>query len=127
MQATIGSHDVRLSGDVVVGKLRDSFTVEHARDYFAFLQGVQDKIGPFFILTDISELKGMDASARRWMTDQSQEFKCRGAAMYGASLTSRTVITLLLRALALFRPSIVPMTFTKNEQEAQAWLDSLRP
>lgn len=127
MQVNIGGHTFAVHEDVVKCKLQGDFAVQHARELFVLLEQVQADQSSFVILADISEMGTIDAAARRWMALESRRFACRATAMYGASLTARTVITLLLRSLALFQPTLMPMYFAKTEPEARLWLDRQRP
>ena len=127
MQVAIGGHTFLVEGDVLQCMLQGDFTAQHARELFVLLEQVQADEGSFVILADISQMGTIDAAARRWMALESRRFACRATAMYGASLPARTVITLLLRSLALFRPTLMPLHFAKTEQEARLWLEAQRP
>jgi hypothetical protein len=127
LQATIGSHRFHMEGDVVVGKLRGNIHEDHAVQIFALLRQISDQHGPYFLLTDLSELGTIEPAARRAMTRQTGVVGCRASAIYGASLVARTVVTLVVRAIEMVhRPSDSPTRFFKTETEARAFLDQLR-
>ena len=133
MQAKIGNHSFRLEGDILDGKLKGDLTEEDAHALFGLMRDVCFQYGPFFLLVDISGLGTINPAARGTIAKESARIAkvpglidCRGTAVYGATLPTRAVITLVIRALEMFRLATSPTRFLKNEQEARSYLDQLR-
>jgi hypothetical protein len=133
LQATIRNHSFVLEGDILVTKLRGDLADEDALALFTLMQDVCSQHGPFFFLVDISALGTVHPAARRTIARESAAMAkepgvidCRGSAIYGASLTTRAVVTLLLRAVEIFQPAHSPTRFYKTEHEARSFLDELR-
>lgn len=124
----IREHRIWLEDGLVLARMDGPFTGADAPPFHAFLERVFAASGPVFLLSDMTELKGVDADARRYMASwHAQERRIGAIAMVGAGTVGRVVATLLVKAIQVIknRP-VAPVGFFKDEAEARRWLTARR-
>jgi len=103
-----------------VGELQDDETV-------AFLDAVEEQIKsePYFIWEmNVADLTGLTAATRRTMADRLQRLPDRAIAIVGAQFTQRTLVKLVLTAVALLDKSQRnnKKAFFPDSASAEVWL-----
>jgi hypothetical protein len=126
MDRFIGSHHVREEGDVLAVTLVGDESVEEAKEFIAVLERLIERHGCYGMLIGVSKLGTISPEARRLTGQWPGSAACYGNAVYGGSVTTRTLLTFVLRAIRLFRKQSLPIAFFKTEDEARAWLAEQR-
>lgn len=80
----------------------------------------------YWILADVRKLTDVDAAARRRAAKNPTVHLFAGAAVFGASLLARTLITLIVRGMAMLGQSHIQLRFFDSEADARAWLTDRR-
>ncbi len=80
----------------------------------------------YWILADVRKLTEVDAAARRRAAKNPAAHLFAGAAVFGASLVGRTLITLIVRGMAMLGQSHIQLRFFDSEAEARVWLTERR-
>jgi hypothetical protein len=83
---------------------------------------VQKRDGAVFTLNDVRGIRQISPQARRYAAEWMQSHRFDGAAVYGANLPTRALVTLLLRAFNILRPVPFESIFCATEQEGRAWI-----
>lgn len=122
----LGPHVVSRERDLHLIKLRGVLSQEEAE---AFHHGVAETLvryGSAYVLVDASQAASISPQTRRWIAEWNKGHQVSGVAIYGSSLVVRTVLTLVLNAIALLRSQAVPSVFVKTEAEGRAWIAGQR-
>lgn len=84
--------------------------------------------GACFLLADMSASTGIDADARRYLSEWSKTGidKPTAVAAYGVDFTMRAVITLTLTAIKFLGLRRTEVALLKDASEMEAWLDERR-
>lgn len=80
----------------------------------------------YWVLVDTRKLTGVEAAARRLAATSPANKHLGGVALFGSSLLMRTLITLIVRAMAMVGHSHVVTRFFETEAEARTWLAEQR-
>lgn len=81
----------------------------------------------FLLLDNISRIGKISPGARKRATEEVDDLRIRGIAVYGASFSQRVIATLLARLLTLFgRFGERPVVIVETEKEARDWLATRR-
>lgn len=80
----------------------------------------------YWVLADVRKLTDVDAAARRRAAKNPAVHLFAGAAVFGASLVARTLITLIVRGMAMLGQSHIQLRFFESEADARAWLTERR-
>lgn len=80
----------------------------------------------YWVLADVRKLTEVDAAARRRAATNPNVHLFAGAAVFGASLVARTLITLIVRGMAMLGQSHIQLRFFDSEADARAWLTERR-
>lgn len=126
MTKPIGAHQITVDGDTIHLVVRGDFLLEDAKQVNAEVEAVLYGLGRAFILADQSSARATPPDARRYLVDWSRKHRVSAAVMFGGSVATRTVATLILTALRIFKADSVPTCFTATEAEARAWLNVQR-
>lgn len=126
MAVQIGAHSLDVNGDLVVvhfdGEVNESEIIEILRH----TDSVQGAYGYHLGLSDIRRLGTISPEVRRYIMQWGKKELRMANACVGASLMSRTLVTLSVRAISLVRNTDAELAFFKRESEARGWLDSQR-
>lgn len=121
-----GKHWIRLDGDTLhckyVGVIRLADTQESMRILDKQLVPGQT----YYIITDVSEVTGVEAAARKLSTDWYARHDIGGAVNFGVGLATRAIGALILSLLRLVYKSSMPTHFVGTEEEACAWIQEQR-
>lgn len=108
---------LRFAGDV---------SRDHIVEIVRPVEQVLERDGAVLTLNDVRGIGHISPEARRYAAHWMRGHRFDGTAMYRANLFTRTVVTLLLRAINLLRPMPLESIFCATEQEAQDWLEERR-
>lgn len=117
---------IREQEDTVFMRVVGPFQVEQAQEVERYARRLQTRYGRYFIISDITHTGLATPDARRQSMELSRVLPAAGIAVYGGSVITRTWVMLLSRGINLVLKRPVRMEFMKNEQEAIAWVASLR-
>ncbi len=83
---------------------------------------IAEKRRHYWILVDATGMTGfaMDARRKAAMNPSGQNFQ--GAAVFGASLLSKTLITLVMRALLLLGQTHIRVQFVDTAEDGRKWI-----
>ncbi len=80
------------------------------------------RLGGYWLLADVRKMGPIGAAARRLAAQNPRSYVFQGAAIVGASVVNRAVVTLIARAMVLMGRSHIDIRFFPSEAEARAWL-----
>lgn len=123
---TYGKHDLYIEDDILYSVPHGELTLTEMHIYTEFAAEVIARHGYCMLLADNGDVTGIDAAARRYCAQWSIGKPVIGIAMFNASLTARTLFTLVLKAMNMIGKQLIPFVFHKTEQEARDWLALLR-
>lgn len=123
---TYGKHDLYIEDDILYSVPHGELTLSEMNIYTEFAAEVIARHGYCMLLSDTRDVSGIDAAARRYCAQWSIGKPVIGIAMFNASLTARTLFTLVLKAMNMIGKQVIPFVFHKTEQEARDWLALLR-
>jgi|JI9StandDraft_2_1071091.scaffolds.fasta_scaffold225696_2 hypothetical protein len=116
-----GPHRVTVEGERVRLKFVGKATYAETVAFHELLAGVLER-GRCFVLVDLTELAGVDPKARRYIGEWNRSHRITAGAAFGASLTGRAFVTLLLNAIRLMNSSAPEIYMARDESEARQWL-----
>lgn len=122
MAVAIGSHGAKAEGDVFILTVIEDVSLENAQQIFAFADEIIEQHGRFGCLMDMRKMGHISPEARHFVGRWPGFSGCYGLAMVGGSFASRTLITLLIRAIGIFSKHSPSFSFFKTEEEARTWL-----
>lgn len=123
----IGSHRVVFEADLYAITFTGDLTIEQVPDFAACNKYYANSVGYVMCVADASKVGTMTPQSRRLSAELSRELACPGVtAIYGASLISRTLGTLLMKAISITRKVPAEVAFFKTEAEARSWLAEQR-
>jgi hypothetical protein len=122
----IGPHTVEIEGDLVRWVVGGPSTAAGAHAYFALVEEVLAREGSVFLLTINEHNHKLAGEGRRISFDWLRSHRVSGSAMVGGGIATRTIITLLSRAMALTGIDNGPAACFASESEALAWIAKLR-
>src|SRR5262245_47145163 len=122
----IGKHTVEFeSPDLVCVIVEGSLTADDIRMICEF-STERRKEPHLFLLSDVTAMLRTSPEARKVASELGQRIPWRGTAIYGASFTVHTVLTLAITAANLLAKRDNPLRSFNNEHEARAWLRTRR-
>lgn len=122
MAIHIGEHTARIDGNILYLQLIGDISVEEIQKYIGLADQLTAEHGSFYIIDDMARFGSAAPEVRKKVASWMAKSACRGAAIYGASLTARTMTTLIIGAMKMMGSHIFPVTFVKTEQEARDWV-----
>lgn len=122
----VGKHTIRIEEDLLFFELVGELSLEEINRYILVAEELQRQRGPFYIIDDASRLGGADAAVRKRVATWLMQSSCRGVALHGTSITSRTLAMLVVGVMRMLGTKLVPITFFKTEEDARAWVETLR-
>jgi hypothetical protein len=118
----IGKHHARIEGQILFFYLFGDLTMPDLVEYMKLAEQIVAAHGCFYIVDDLSHLGTAAAEVRREVASWLGVAPCRGIAVYGGSLTARTLFTLILGAMRLLGTLKFPIALVRNEQEARVFV-----
>lgn len=122
----LGLHVVSRERDLHLIRLKGALSQDEAEAFHRGMAQTLARYGSAYVLVDSSQAGSISPQTRRWIAEWNTSHQVGGVAVFGSSLVVRTVITLVLNAIALLRRQAVPSVFVKTEAEARTWIASLR-
>lgn len=128
----IGKHLLQIDGDILFTAYRGRLSLAEMEQVItAMEQGFE---GPYYAILDYSEMTGMDADARKRITEWTSarlrsgapDRGFSGAAIYGASVTMRAVTILVQSAIRLLGKRQIPVVFVKNQEQARLCIAEMK-
>lgn len=120
-------HHIRVEPDALFWTLRGLVECDAGIDMCERLVPIHAARGHVFLVVDARALTGMDAEARRknaeWHRAHPLDLE---VVVFGTSLLTRTVLTLLANGIRLFGHPSLNLTFVATEADAQRWLAERR-
>lgn len=113
-----------MEGDIAVLTFNGDLTAEDTHKMFAIFGAIVEQYGRYGTL--------VDARRMGWVTQDAREVIARwpytaltfGTSVFGASLATRTVMTLVIRALQLIGRGPLATEFFPTQAQAQAWISA---
>lgn len=126
MAIHIGEHTARIDGDILYLQLIGDISAAEIQKYVGLADQLTAEHGAFYIIDDMARFGSAAPEVRKKVASWMSKSACRGAAIYGASLTARTMTTLIIGAMKMMGSHFFPVSFVKTEQEARDWVAAQR-
>lgn len=126
MAIPLGKHTAHIDGDILILEIVGNLSVEEMDSYLGLAEQLRVKHGHFFIIDDLTHLGSAEPAVRRKVAGWLPQSGCLGAALYGASLVSRTLALLVVGAMNMLGHYTVPVAFFKTAQDARDWVAAQR-
>lgn len=123
-QVEIAKHTVYVEGHVMLVFLRGTLEFDDMQQFLAIADAVIDRHGGYAAIVDVRQLGTLTPAARSAAKHWKRSSTCRGNWFIGASLATRTLLTLIVRGLQLFTAKPLHAEFCKTEAEARSRLAS---
>ncbi len=122
----IGKHTASIEGDLLLFRLVDTLTLDELKTYITIAEQLITEHGRCFIIDDITELHHASPEVRRLIINWLASHACPGVALFGGSLSARTIALLVLGAMKMLGKQTFPIVFVKEEKEARDWIAAQR-
>lgn len=123
----IGPHRIVCGPDMYFAEFVGDLRLEHMPEVNAVGNRYVRRNGYKLILVDASRAGTMTPEARRMNVENLRKNPGLSAtAIFGTSMVTRTIVTLLFKAMDLLSGREAAVAFFKTEAEARAWLDVQR-
>lgn len=122
----IGRHIARPEKDLILYTVLGDLSDDELRHGVELLGPIIAEHGYCYIIADLAEMGSLDVAARRETSRHPNLKHLRAYAGISPSMVTRTLVTLALRALAVFQGNGLRIDFFSTEGEARAWIDKLR-
>jgi hypothetical protein len=119
-----GSHITRVEEGFLFFVPRGPVAEDDVRELIRRGDELARSWGGYWLLIDVRSLGAVDAKARRVAATNPGIARFRGCAIFGASAVSRTLITLIVRGMAMLGHSHIEIRFFDDESEAREWIGS---
>ena len=128
-QRRLGTHLLEIREDTQILRLNGPYTEDDLRAMLPIGDAIMARYGYYISITDSSHAAGMTPGARRlnaeWVRERPQALGI--SIVFGASLPSRVLLTLITRASALMSKRSPRIELVDSEQAAFALADVERP
>ena len=122
----MGQYQLHIEGDTVLSTAVGVVTLAEAQQLLACLEKVINRHGYCLLLSNSARFSTVTAEARRFSAKWITGKPLLGIAVYNASFTARTLLSLIMKGINLINPRAIPLTFVLEESEARAWLAERR-
>lgn len=122
----IGRHLAKAENDVMFYKVCGALSQDEIRQGVELLGPIIERYGYCYIIADLADMGSLDVAARRETANHPNLEHLRAYAGISPSMVTRALVTLALRALAVFRRNGLRIDFFGAEAQARAWIDKLR-
>jgi hypothetical protein len=126
MVIPVGQHRARIDDDVLLFEMVGELSLDEINRYIGLAEEIKSKFGYFFIIDDLSRFTSATAAVRKRVAGWLGQSGCRACALYGASLTARTLAFMVIGAMKLLGAQNFPISFCKTEQEARNFVATQR-
>jgi hypothetical protein len=118
---------MRIEGDTFFLKWVGDFEVQHMIEFHALAERIFAKHEIGYCVVDATLGRLVTLEARKRSVTWPYAERVGGAAIFGASLTARTAVTILTTLVNFVYPkATIPIKFVKTEEAARAWIDTCR-
>lgn len=122
----VGPHRYRIEPpDVVHVKLDGDVELEHIRILYASVTELPDP-SRAYLLRDARRVGEIKPQARAHIARSGRAKDVLAVVNYGSSFHARVLLTMVLKAVRVFRPSAPRLLFFETEEQARAWIASDR-
>lgn len=121
-----GTHRVRQDGELVELQLLGAAGYPETVAFHDMLARVTAEHGRCYLLVDISGLTGIEAKARRYVSEWNRRHRITAGSLYGVGFTARVFITLLLNTIRLMNADPPEVHTARDEAGARRWLAARR-
>lgn len=123
----VSGHRLTMAGDIAQVTLNGLLRGQEARALLALTEQEIKRLNGFFLLLDVRTMsEPPDNEARHVLVEWSKRHPPVGAAVVGANMLMRTLVTLAARSTTTFSNRVVPPRFFSVPEEALAWFSELR-
>lgn len=121
----IGTHDAEINDDVLFIKYRGNETEESALGLIEIMkEGFGDR--PYYAVLDFSEMGQIEPKARKLLGEWAADRNFLGAAIYGATMTTRALTVLVQSTIRLLGRKVIPVVYVRDAAQAYGWVDEQR-
>lgn len=117
-----GSHTIRCEGNTIYLRIRGAIEESDIALLIDLGNGLAEHHGQYWLLVYAHEMTTIASEARRLAVKNPLLHNFGGGAVVGANLATRTILTLIARAMNLLGGHHVRFTFVPTEAEAKTWL-----
>lgn len=117
-----GSHAIRCEGNTIYFRVRGAIDESDIQLLIDLGNDLAEQHGQYWFLVYAHEMTTITSEARRLAVKNPRLASLGGGAVIGASLATRTIFTLIARAMNLLIGNQIRSTFVQTEAEAKAWL-----
>lgn len=121
-----GKHWMHLDGDILFCKYVGMITASDVQTTMPFLEQKFTPGVTYYIVCDVSEVTGMEATARKISTDWFAKHDIGGTVNFGAGAVTRAIAALILSLLRMLHKNDMQTQFVKTEEEALTWVQEQR-
>lgn len=127
-EAKIGTHGIRVDGDLIVLVANGEMTVPDIEAMQAMVVEIRRREGLCYMLVDLAGMTGLSSEARRQVAvwGQSESTRLTASAVYGCGFAMRALITLTLNAVRVLSRTPIETAFLSDEAAARAWIAAHR-
>jgi hypothetical protein len=120
---------MRVDGDILFFRWVDDFAPGEVNALQSRMEGMLGEHDFIFLLVDATLARSIEPEARRRAASWPHFQRLGGAAIFGAGLTMRTLvtITLAISRRIFFQSKTMPVVeFVHTEEAARAWIEARR-
>lgn len=126
MDVWIDRHRVWQEDDLIAACFDGPMGLAASQRFHARVAAVLAEYGRVYVLLDMARLTGIDAEARRYISDWHKTHRVTAVAVHGAGVTVRALSTLLWHAIRLIARSPMEAVMSPDEASARRWLAEKR-
>ena len=124
----LGKHQICVELDALFWRVCGEVDLEEMRVLCETSAEVVTLYGHVFLVVDTRTAGSLTAEARRFQNDwqHSHRSELSRTVVFGANVAVRAIVTLMVRANALFSARAPQVDFVASESDALAWLSNRR-
>lgn len=121
-----GTHELTIEDDLVHMRINGSYTLTDAQESHAVIAEVLAQKGRVLVLTNSFGSDALKPEVRRFLAEWNRDHKATAVAIFGNSAVLRAMLSLVMRAIDIFRKSPLPTVLVATEAEGRAFLAEQR-
>jgi hypothetical protein len=128
-QHEIGSHRIRIEGDVILSRWSGVLSLQELNQFFALLESFITRVAHPFLLVDNTRISPGEPAVRKRIFEWSRTHRVSGGiVVFDANPATRVIGLLVLNAIGLFKGSEFSkrVVIVPDEAAAHAWIDRRR-
>ena len=126
----VDAHQIEINDDVILIRLRGDLTEAQQAQFFGTFAEQARLFGGVYLLGDVAQAGTISPEARRLANQRAKEFKMHACMVFGASVMTRVLVTMIIRASTLVHRltsrEIGTLEFVESEQVARARIAALK-